>query len=126
MDFWQFKFNEKHWKDYCKAKESFETFTHQHKKLANRIGDIAFWYKTDGKRGIYFVCEIASQPKKVNDKKYALKMRIIKTFLDKPFVLEENGFLELAKKINARGQGGSVYLFEDEDKGKKLYKMLCD
>ena len=33
----------------------------EHKKLANRIGDIVFWYRKDNKKdvvkGIYFVTE---------------------------------------------------------------------
>lgn len=129
MNYWQFKFKEELWQGFEKLEigDVFTTTTREVKKLSNRIGDIVFWYRTDyGRKGIYFVSEIISEPKEDEDLEtgYSIDLRILKSLVNEPFILEKNGFSNLVDKINAKQLGGSKYLFEKEDKGEELFNLL--
>jgi len=132
MNYWQFKFKEELWDGFEKLEigDVFDTTVREVHKLSNRIGDIVFWYKKDNnknsKKGIYFVSEIISEPRENEEfgNGYSIDLRILKSLVNEPFILEENGFADLVSKINKKQQAGTKYLFEDEDKGDELYELL--
>jgi hypothetical protein len=132
MNYWQFKFKPELWEGFEKLEtgDVFSTTAKENRKLSNRIGDIVFWYKIDNKKdaikGIYFVSEIISEPKEDEDlgTGYSIDLRILKSMVNEPFILKENGFDYLIEKINAKNMSSSKYLFEEEDGGKELYGLL--
>lgn len=132
MNYWQFKFTDALWEGFEKLEvgDVFDTTITEHKKLSGHVGDIVFWYRKDKKKdvakGIYFVCEIVSEPRENESYKnrYSIDMRILKNLVDNPFILEKHGFKKLVEKINKKAQAGTRYLFEEKDKGEELYKKL--
>lgn len=128
MNYWQFKFKEVLWEGFEKLEigDVFNTTVREIHKLSNRIGDIVFWYKQDNNKGIYFVSEIISEPRENEESNtgYSIDLRILKSLVKEPFILEENGFTNLVTKINKKQQGGSKYLFKEEDRGNELYNLL--
>jgi hypothetical protein len=131
MKFWQFKFNMKkgEWDEF-ETIASGEKFTQSTTKnlLADAIGDIVFYYRTDKDRGVWFIAEIISSPYRDDyNLKYAIDLRVIKK-LDKYFDYEKD-FAELHSYYNTtdvRKRVQTQELIKDEFKPQKLYKLLMD
>ena len=118
--YWIRKWQESRWVDYkeLSAGSIFDTAVQNHVQMADRVGDIIFWYRTDkDKKGIYFVTEVIAKPKHDDayQNSWSMSVRVIKSLVDNPFIPEENGFKELIKKIDAKFQGGANYNILDDE-----------
>ncbi len=87
------------------------------------INDIVFLYRTDKKRGIYFIAKVIDIDL---DKKNSLDIKIIKDFKSDCFKPEEHSFDNLITKINKLGQNGAIYKFLEEDNPKKLFDYIMN
>lgn len=130
--YWIFKFNDRDWNDFDKQElgEEFSSAISNHRQLSNRVGDIVFWYRTDSKKGvkkgIYFLTQIMSEPKK-NEEFYAgwsIELRVVKMLIGNPLVLEECGFKDLIEKINKMQMGGSTYNLGLDENPEKLMQLV--
>jgi len=104
----------------------FETSVSNHKQMADSIGDIIFWYKSDSDKGIYFITQVISAPYPGdNNTGHWMDLRILKTIIDNPVKSEEHKVLKLLMdKINKMGQGGSTYNLTFKDKPEKIYDLI--
>ena len=126
--YWMRKFHEKGWDDFRELEVGsvFETSVSNHKQMADRIGDIIFWYKSDSNKGIYFITQVISAPYPGdNNTGYWMDLKILKTIIDNPVKPEKHKVLnQLMEKINKMGQGGSTYNLSFEDEPEKIYDLI--
>ena len=126
--YWIRKFHEKGWDDFrdLEVGTVFETSVSNHKQMADSIGDIIFWYKSDSDKGIYFITQVISAPYPGdNNTGHWMDLRILKTIIDNPVKSEEHKVLKLLMdKINKMGQGGSTYNLTFKDKPEKIYDLI--
>lgn len=126
--YWIRKFHEKGWDDFRELEVGsvFETSVSNHRQMADRLGDIIFWYKSDSDKGIYFITEVISTPYPGdNNTGYWMDLRILKTIIDNPVKPEQHKVLqELMTKINKMGQGGSTYNLTESDNPEEIYNII--
>ncbi len=126
--YWIRKFHEKGWDDFRELEVGsvFETSVSNHKQMADRIGDIIFWYKSDSNKGIYFITQVISAPYPGdNNTGYWMDLKILKTIIDNPVKPEKHKVLnKLMDKINKMGQGGSTYNLNFGDEPEKIYDII--
>jgi len=127
MNYWQFKFNSKIWKDWetVKFDEIIEWQPWQTIVNEISINDIVFIYRGSIKinRGIYFVTKVVDID---YDDDYPVKLKIIKNLRKNVFAPENFGFEEVVQKINALTQGGEFYKFLKNENPKKIYDLIMD
>jgi len=94
--------------------------------MADRIGDIIFWYKSDSDKGIYFITQVISAPYPGdNNTGHWMDLKVLKTIIDNPVKPEQHKILnKLMEKINKMGQGGSTYNLTVEDEPEKIYDLI--
>ena len=127
--YWIRKWQEKRWVDYKELTTGsiFDTAVKNHVQMADRVGDIIFWYRTDkNKKGIYFVTKVVAEPKQDDayQNSWSMSVQVIKSLVDNPFIPEENGFKDLIKKIDAKFQGGANYNILNSENPEKLWELL--
>ncbi len=126
--YWTRKFQEAGWTDFRELEVGsvFETSVSNHVQMADRIGDIIFWYRSDSDKGIYFITQVVSAPYPGdNNTGHWMDLKILKTIIDNPVKPEEHKILKiLMDKINKMGQGGSTYNLTSEDEPEKIYDLI--
>jgi len=126
--YWTRKFQEAGWSDFRELEVGsvFETSVSNHVQMADRIGDIIFWYKSDSDKGIYFITQVISAPYPGdNNTGHWMDLKILKTIIDNPVKPEQHKILnKLMEKINKMGQGGSTYNLTFEDEPEKIYDLI--
>ena len=125
--YWMRKFHEAGWSDFRELEVGsiFETSVSNYVQMADRIGDIIFWYKSDSDKGIYFITQVISAPYPGdNNTGYWMDLKILKTIIDNPVKPTKKVLKNLMEKINKMGQGGSTYNLTIEDKPEEIYNLI--
>jgi len=125
--YWMRKFQEAGWSDFRELEVGsvFETSVSNHIQMADRIGDIIFWYKSDSDKGIYFITQVISEVyPSDNNTKWGMDLKVLKTIIKNPIIPEDIGFSDLMNTIKDRGQAGAVYNLTVDDKPEKLYELI--
>jgi len=127
--YWIKKFYKAGWEDFRELEVGsvFEASVTNHKQMADRIGDIIFWYRTDkDKKGIYFITEVVSAPYPADvNTGYFMDLQVLKTIVNHPVELEkEPEFKKLIKKIDDKGHGGNFYNLITSDEPDKLLNLI--
>jgi len=127
MNYWQFKFNAKIWKDWETVKFDEIIGWQPWQTIVDdiSINDIVFIYRGSTKigRGIYFITKVVNID--YNDD-YPIKLKIIKNLRKNIFVPENFGFEKVVQKINALTQGGEFYKFLKNENPKKIYDLIMN
>lgn len=127
--FWMRKWQEARWtyfKD-LKVGDIFDTSVKNRHQMADRLGDIIFWYRTDkGKEGIYFITKVVSEPKKDDayNNGYSMSLQVIKTIVNNPVKLNKSDFNNLIQDINAKFHAGSNTNILEKYEPEKLYELV--
>lgn len=126
--YWIKKWQEAGWSDYTELEVGsvFNASVSNHKQMADRIGDIIFWYKSDSSKGIYFITQVVSAPYPGdNNTGHWMDCKVLKTIIDNPVKPENHKILnKLMEKINKMGQGGGTYNLTFEDEPEKIYDLI--
>jgi len=127
--YWIRKWQEKRWSDFRELEvgDIFDTSVNNRHKVADSIGEIIFWYRTDkGKEGIYFITKIVSEPKQDDAYKngYSMSLQVIKTIVNNPVKLSKNDFNNLVKDIDAKFQGGANINILQKYNPEKLFELV--
>jgi len=127
--YWIRKWQEKRWTYFKElvVGSIFDTAVSNHVQMANRVGDIIFWYRTDNnKKGIYFITKVVAEPKKDDayQNSWSMSLQVIKTLVDNPVIPEKNGFKNLIEKLNKMGQGGANYNLSNDENPEKLWELV--
>jgi len=127
--YWIRKWQEKRWTDFRELEigSIFDTAVSNHVQMADRVGDIIFWYRTDkNKKGIYFVTQVIAEPKKDDayQNSWSMSLQVIKTLVDNPVIPEENGFKDLIQKIDGKFQGGANYNLSNDENPERLWELV--
>ena len=126
--YWIRKWQEKRWSDFKELTVGsiFDTAVSNHVQMADRIGDIIFWYRTDKSKGIYFITKVVAEPKKDDayQNSWSMSLQVIKTLINNPVLPEKNGFQDLIEKLNKMGQGGANYNLSNDENPEKLWKLV--
>jgi len=127
MNYWQFKFKEDYWYDWEDATvghiENWK-YPRLNKDKDIAVGDIVCIYRTDKQKGIYFVAKIINID--LSRDENPIDIEIIKDLKESYFKPEENGFLDLLKKVNKLGQNGAIYKFSKNDNPEDLFRKLME
>ena len=140
MNYWQFKSRnlDTSFKELKELKDGdifFTEITENHILRKVGVDTIIFWDRTDKEKGIYLVTKIVSEPYETDElsSSKAIPMKVIKK-LDRPFILENNGFKKLHEHLNTTIHKGRVRSRVDignieniaPDTGERLYKKLLN
>ena len=140
MNYWQFKSRnlDTSFKELNGLKDGdifFTEITENHILRKVGVDTIIFWDRTDKEKGIYLVTKILNEPYETDElsSSKAIPMKVIKK-LDRPFILENNGFKKLHEHLNTTIHKGRVKSRVDigsveniaPDTGEKLYKKLLN
>ena len=140
MNHWQFKSSklDTSFQELVGLKEGdifFTEITENHVLRKIGIDTIVFWDRTDKEKGIYLVTKIVGEPYEDDtlSSAKAIPMKILKK-LNKPFKLENNGFIKLHEHLNTTIHKGRVRSRVNigsidniaPDTGERLCKKILD